>query len=212
MMDRRMARFWGVFSAGAILFAAGFMPWTQVSLEAWLERALGRTFQRLEEDVRRVDEEFEASRIRAEEFARQAGGDQPSPDAAAAADRLRSPFEELAGSMVRGRGGQIRFTAWETELEPLDIGLPNWIVPVIGLACAILAVVTLKGWLAVPWQLPFGLALYALVHAAVFAVHAGRSGFLSGLGLTLASALAMLVASWPAAGRAGPVPIASRES
>lgn len=204
-----MGRAWGTIVAGTLMFAGGFMPWVAVPFEKYLWEVLGRSWEQVETYLQTFRETAASSSVAVEQWYAREGSGAPSPEAKALADRFRGEAEDawstMAGMMTRMRGGNIRFNAWETELEPLDIGMPNWIVPVIGLVCAILAFVALKRWVAVPWQLPFALALYALAHAIVFAVYAGR-GILAGLGITLVAASAATLLTWRPTGT--PVPAA----
>jgi hypothetical protein len=186
------------------MFAAGFVTWTEVPLGEYILATMGRTFEQILADAQHLDADASAAAARADDSWKRA--DPPSAAAQRRADRLVGGLAEMSRDLAsRMHGGKVRLTAWHTELEPLRIGMPNWIVPVIGLACAILALATLKGWLAVPWQLPFGLAVYALVHATVFAFHAGR-GLRVGLGLALACGLALIALSFRAAPTPPPEP------
>jgi hypothetical protein len=173
--------------SGAVLFAAGFMPWTRTPWREYVEAMVGRSLEQIQSDTRELNEMADEARRKLDAWAEHVDS---SPLRTAPADS--SWFDAY---VVAPDGSGIRFTAWNSELTPLRIGLPNWLVPVIGLACALLALAMLKGSLDVPWRVPFALAGYAFVHAATYAALVGR-GLQVGLGLAVVSSLAMVVLSW----------------
>jgi len=109
--------------------------------------------------------------------------------------------DEIDMAMIRKRAGVsgprwFELDAWHSRLEPIDVGLPNWIVPILAACLGVLAIARERRWLEVSWKVFFAVALYMSAHAAVFLTHALVSASLrAGSVIAAAACLAMLLAS-----------------
>ena len=172
---------------GVVIFMAGYMPWANYTAKQYFKDFVLTLEKGPTPDFDKLEAPTASSLQRIEDFVSDISGN-IIPDLGR---RLTRMLRRL------NRRGSFDLSAWDDKTGPFNLGLPNWIVPVLGAVLALLAIGAERRWLVVSWKIFFFAALYMTLHAALYLVDvAGEARIRGGLIVAIVACLALTRASW----------------